>query len=327
GEGQGMRQMFLLMNAARIAVGVQSLGVASVAFLNALRYARERKQGPSVKHFKDPTAPRVPIIEHADIRRMLLDMKARVEGIRALICKLAAHRDRYDIATTDGVGDANYHLGQIELLTPVVKAYGSDQAFRICETAIQTLGGVGYTADYGIEQYCRDSKVFSIYEGTNHIQAMDLIGRKLSMQNGAFAQAFQKDINDFIAKHRDHKVYGPSVAQLEKAATALQGATMKLMSWFFSGQLEMVPLFSTRFLEMLAETTIGWLLLEQAILGEQKRAELPEGHTDHAFYLGKHFIATYFAGNVLPGVASKADLLNLADRSALDITDASFATI
>lgn len=327
GEGQGMRQMFLLMNAARIAVGVQSLGVASVAYLNALRYARERKQGPSVKHFKDPTAPRVPIIEHADIRRMLIDMKARVEGIRALICKLAAHRDRYDIATADGVGDANYHLGQIELLTPVVKAYGSDQAFSICETAIQTLGGVGYTADYGIEQYCRDSKVFSIYEGTNHIQAMDLIGRKLSMQNGAFAQAFQKDVNDFIEKHKDHKVYGPAVAQLSKAATALQGATMKLMSWFFSGQLEMVPLFSTRFLEMLAETTIGWLLLEQAILGESKRAALPEGHADHAFYLGKHHIALYFAGNVLPGVSDKADLLNIADRSALDIADASFATI
>jgi len=327
GEGQGMRQMFLLMNAARIAVGVQSLGVASVAYLNALRYARERKQGPSVKHFKDPTAPRVPIIEHADVRRMLLDMKARVEGIRALICKLASHRDRYDIATTDGVGDANYHLGQIELLTPVVKAYGSDQAFRICETAIQTLGGVGYTADYGIEQYCRDSKVFSIYEGTNHIQAMDLIGRKLSMQNGAFAQAFQKDVNTFIEKHKDHKVYGAAVATLAKAAAALQNATMKLMQWFFSGQLEMVPLYSTRYLEMLAETTLGWLLLEQAVLAESKRAELPEGHADHAFYQGKHYIALYFAGNILPSVVDKAELLNIADRSALEIPDACFATV
>ena len=124
-----------------------------MAFLNALRYARERKAGSIGQALQRiRRRPRVPIIEHADIRRMLLDMKARVEGIRALICKLAAHRDRYDIATTDGVGDANYHLGQIELLTPVVKAYGSDQAFRICETAIQTLGGVGYTADYGIEQ-------------------------------------------------------------------------------------------------------------------------------------------------------------------------------
>ena len=114
---------------------------------------------------------------------------------------------------------------------------------------------------------------------------------------------------------------------LAKAAAALQAATMKLMQWFFSGQLEMVPLYSTRYLEMLAETTLGWLLLEQAVLGEAKRAELPEGHADHAFFLGKHHIALYFAGNVLPGVADKAELLNIADRSALEIPDACFATV
>ena len=327
GEGQGMRQMFLLMNAARIAVGLQSLGLASVAYLNALRYTRERKQGPSVKHFKDPTAPRVAIIEHADVRRMLLDMKARVEGIRALACKLAQHRDWYEILTHEGKGDANYHMGQIELLTPILKAYGSDQAFRICETAIQTLGGVGYTADYGIEQYCRDTKVFSIYEGTNHIQAMDLVGRKLSMQNGAFAQAFQKDVSTFIEKHKDHPQYSGAVAMLAKAADALQGATMKLMQWFFSGQLEMVPLFSTRYLEMFAETTVAWLLLEQAVLAERKRADLPEGHADHAFYQGKHYAALYYAGNVLPGVMNKAEMIAAADRSALDVPDAAFATV
>lgn len=327
GEGQGMRQMFLLMNAARIAVGLQSLGVASTAFLNALKYTRERKQGPSIKHFKDPTAPRVPIIEHADVRRMLLDMKSRVEGIRALVFKLAYHRDCHEVAVHEKSGDANYHLGQIELLTPVVKAYASDQAFRICETAIQTMGGVGFTADYGVEQYCRDSKVFSIYEGTNHIQAMDLVSRKLTMQNGAFAQAFQKDIETFVAAHKDHPTYGAAVLVLSQASKDLQAATGNLMTWFLTGSLELVPLYANKFLEMLAETTIGWLLLQQAVLAANKRAELPEGHADHAFYEGKHYAALFFVNQVLPGVGDKARSFERGDRSPLEISDAAFGMI
>ena len=321
-ENQGMRQMFLLMNAARLGVGVQSLGVASTAYLNALKYARERKQGPSVKHFKDPVAPRVPIVEHADVRRMLIDMKARVEGLRALIYKLARHSDLAQIAKHDGGGDQSYHNGQVELLTPVVKAYGSDQAFRICETAIQVLGGAGYTGDYGVEQYCRDAKIFSIYEGTNHIQAMDLVGRKLPMQNGAFLQAYLKDITTFVEAQKEHPVYGEAVKALAKAAESLQATTMRLLGWFYSGQMEMVPLYANRFLEMTAELTIGWLLLEQALLAERKRSELPEGHHDHAFYQGKHFTALYWAHNVLPGVSEKAAVLGREDRSALEIPDA-----
>ncbi len=324
-ENQGMRQMFLLMNAARIAVGIQSLGVASTAYLNALRYAKERKQGPSVKHFKDPLAPRVPIIEHADVRRMLIDMKARVEGIRALIAKVTRHRDLSEVARHDGAGNDSYHLGQVELLTPVVKAYSSDQAFRICESAIQTLGGAGYMSDFGVEQYCRDAKIFSIYEGTNHIQSMDLVGRKLPMQNGAFLQAYLKDISTFVEQNSGHAVYGEAVKSLGKAAETLQSTTMRLLSWFYSGQLEMVPLYSNRFLEMMAELTISWLLLDQALIAERKRAELPEGHPDHDFYRGKHFTALYFAQNVLPGVEVKANILSREDRSALDIPESAFS--
>ncbi len=324
-ENAGMRQMFLLMNAARIAVAVQSLGVASTAYLNAVRYAHERRQGPSVKHFKDPLAPRVPIIEHADVRRMLLDMRARVEGIRALIAKIARHRDMVELAEHEGAGEKAYHLGQIELLTPVAKAYSSDQAFRVCETAIQTLGGAGYMADFGIEQYCRDAKIFSIYEGTNHIQAMDLVSRKMPMQNGAFLQAYQKDIQTFVERHSGHATYGEAVKALGAAAEALQSATMRLLNWFYSGQLEMVPLYANRFLEMMAELTIGWLLLDQAIIADAKSAELPEGHRDRDFYRGKHFTALYFVHNILPGVAQKAQILSREDRSALDIPNSAFS--
>ena len=327
-EHQGMKQMFILMNFARIGVGIQSLAVASTAYLNALRYARERKQGSSIRNFKDPTVPRVPIIEHPDVRRMLLDMKARVEGLRALIAKLAFHNDRATVAQHGGGdGNASYHLGQVELLTPLVKAYGSDQAFRICETAIQTLGGVGYTSDYGIEQYCRDAKIFSIYEGTNHIQAMDLVGRKLGMAGGANLQAYLTDVQNFVTAHSEHPKLGVEVKLLGETTAALQGTTMRLLSWFYGGQLDLVPLVANRFLEMMAENTIAWLLLHQAVIAEQKLVDVAEGHPDQAFYLGKRHAAQYFARNVLPGVLDKADILAREDKSPVEIPDAAFARV
>ncbi len=156
---QGMPQMFKLMNSARIGVGIQGLGVASTAFLNAVEYAKERKQGANMAHWKDPTAPRVPIIEHADVRRMLLDMKSRVEGIRALVIKLASHNDWIEVLRGKDEAKVAYHQGQVDLLVPLVKAYATDQGFRVCETAIQTYGGVGYTKDFPVEQYqVRDSE-------------------------------------------------------------------------------------------------------------------------------------------------------------------------
>jgi len=176
---EGMRQMFRMMNGARLAVGVQGIAVASAAYLNALAYARERLQGSSVRHFKDPNAPRVPIIEHADVRRLLLEMKAKVEGMRTLAVKLALHADLAAALQATDEGRAAYHEGQADLLTPIVKAYCADQAFRIAELAIQVYGGAGYVEDHPVEQYLRDAKIFSIYEGTNHIQALDLVARKL----------------------------------------------------------------------------------------------------------------------------------------------------
>ena len=144
---QGMPQMFKLMNAARISVGVQGVSVASSAYLNALEYAKERKQGSSITHWKDATAPRVPIIEHADVRRMLLHMKAHVEGIRALAVKLCHHQDQATFYSGKDEAKTAYHQGQVDLLVPLVKAYGSDQGFRVCEMAIQTYGGAGFTRD------------------------------------------------------------------------------------------------------------------------------------------------------------------------------------
>ena len=326
-EHQGMRQMFLMMNFARIGVGIQGLAIASSAYLNALEYARERKQGSSIKNFKDPSAPRVSILEHADVRRMLLDMKARVEGIRALILKLAIHQDRAEsLAGKDDAGAA-YHASQIDLLTPLVKAYSSDQSFRVCETAIQVFGGSGYTRDYPVEQYARDSKVFSIYEGTNHIQSLDLVARKLGQNGGAGTQAFFGDIAKFCAAHAKHPVLGAAVAELQAAQEAVAGTAMNFLMWFQSGQMQRVPLVANRFLDMMSELAIGWLLLEGASIACEQSDKLGPDHTDANFYAGKKAAAIYFARNVLPNVVNGARIIQSGDTSPIDIPDAAFAQL
>lgn len=326
-EHQGMRQMFTMMNYARIGVGIQGLAVAAAAYLNALEYAKERKQGSSAENWKDPSAPRVSIIEHADVRRMLLDMKSRTEGIRALIVKLTTHQDRARALAGKDDASAAYHHGQVELLTPLVKAYSSDQAFHVAELAIQVHGGSGYVNDYPVEQAARDSKVFSIYEGTTHIQALDLVGRKLGQAGGKHGKEFFSDISKLVSTHRDHEVLGGAIAQLEKAQGAVGGAAQQLLSWFKGGEMAKVPLNANRFLEMMSELAVGWLLLEGAVIALDAQAKTSTDHPDWAFYEGKRASALYFANNVLPSVIGKSKMMLAGDRSAIDIPIESFATV
>jgi alkylation response protein AidB-like acyl-CoA dehydrogenase len=329
-ENQGMPQMFRMMNGARIGVGVQGVSVASAAYLNALEYARERKQGAHITQWKDATAPRVAILEHPDVRRMLLDMKARVEGIRALVVKLARHEDAVRQFRGKDDAKAAYHQGQVDLLVPLVKAYGSDQAFRVCEEAIQTYGGAGYTRDYPVEQYCRDAKIFSIYEGTNHIQAMDLVGRKLGQAGGANLQAYLGDVATFVAENDKHPVLGAAVKELAGAQEALAGTAMRLLSWFQMGKMPLVPLAANTFLEMMAEATVAWLLLDGARIALAAIEKLPAGDAgakERAFYEGKKLAALYYARAVLPNVKFHAERLGREDTSPLDIANEAFATV
>src|SRR5262249_22714071 len=193
--------------------------------------------------------------------------------------------------------------------------------------AIQTYGGAGYTRDYPVEQYCRDAKIFSIYEGTNHIQAMDLVGRKLMQGGGLNLQAFAGDVGKVVAKNIEHKKLGAEVKRLGKAQEALTRSAMKLLTWFQSGQLEMVPLVANRFLEMMSELAVAWMLLEGAVIAEEKAGAVAAGHPDAAFYAGKTAAAQFYARTVLPGVEEKAQQLEDEDRSALDIPDAGFASL
>ena len=329
-ENVGIMQMFHMMNSARISVGIQGVAVASTAFLNALEYAKDRKQGAPITNWKDATAPRVPIAHHADVRRMLLEMKAKVEGCRALVMKLAHHGDC--TAALKGKDDAAaaYHQGQVDLLVPLVKAYSTDQAFKVCELAIQTFGGAGYVKDYPVEQCCRDSKIFSIYEGTNHIQAMDLVGRKLPQNGGQNLQAFLGDVAKFVSENEKHETLGPLVKELSQAHEAFSGIAMKLLGWFQQGKMQMVPLAANRVLDMMSEVTIGWLLLEQAKIALEATQKLPAGEpgaADRAFYAGKVHAATFFAKNIVPNVRATAEVLGREDTSAIDIPLEAFASV
>lgn len=326
-EHQGMRQMFQMMNFARIGVGIQGLSIASTAYLNALEYAKERKQGSSIKNFKDAAAPRVAIIEHPNVRKDLLGMKARVEGIRALIYKLAMHQDRAE--ALDGKDDdgAAYHRSQVELLTPIVKSYASDQAFQICERAVQIYGGHGYLQDHPVEQYCRDSKIFSIYEGTNAIQAMDLVARKLGQNGGKNTQVFMGEVGKFVKEFKDHEVLGAAVKNLGKAHETVAGGAMQFLMWSQQKKIEVVVSQAERFQDMMSELVVGWLLLEQAAIALEKLPNVAEDHRDHAFYKGKVASAVHFALNYLPLIVAKGKVLTAGDTSPLDIPDGGFASI
>lgn len=321
---EGIKQMFVMMNSARLAVGIQGLGVASQAYLCALDYAKERKQGASMENFKDPEAPRVTIINHPDIRRSLLEMKARVEGIRALIVKVALHFDRARAAEGKDEEAVAYHKGQVELLTPIVKAYSSDQSFRIGEIAVQVLGGAGYIQDYGVEQDVRDAKIFSIYEGTNHIQAMDLVGRKLGQRGSANLMGFVSDVQGFIEKNEEHPTLAKEIGLLNDALQSIVGSAMALQGWSVGGKLPLVPLNANRFLEAMSEVVVGWLLLEGAVIAQ---ARLDEETREKSFYAGKRAAAQWFARNVLPTVSAKAQLMQLEDQSPLEIDEDAFATV
>ena len=328
-QHQGIKQMFRMMNSSRIAVGIQGVAVASTAYLNALGYARERLQGSSVRHFKDPSAPRVPIIEHADVRRMLLEMKAKVEGMRTLAVKLALHSDLALALEKSDPAKAHYHQGQVDLLTPIVKAYCADQAFRIAELAIQTYGGAGFVMDHPVEQYCRDAKIFSIYEGTNHIQAADLVARKLQANGGESFAAFLGEIERFVREYERQPGIGNEVRALGEALEALKRCAGALMEYFMGGKVDQVTLCANA---VPRDDGRGDDRASPARgRGHRRRRSAraidDEQSEEDDFYEGKVAAAKFFVNFILPGVHAKTAVIVGADRSALDVPDRGFSTV
>lgn len=333
-ENVGLRQLMTMMNLARIATGIYALGMASSAYLNAAEYANQRIQGTDFKQSFNPKAKRVAINTHVDVKRMLLEMKSKVEGCRALIVKLCFHQSmltNINIKRQNGLLNAEQceeqcylHQSLVNLLTPIVKAYTSDQAWQVAELAIQVYGGHGYIKDHPVEQYARDIKVLSLWEGTNFVQSADLFRDKLAMgRHSKLLAVFQQQIMDFVASSKQYKEFSSSLALLEKALTQLVETHHLMGSWIKIQKMERIFSVSTRFLQMMAEVTVAWLLLDGAIIAHHSLQE--DGHEQSEnFYRGKITSATFYINNVLPNVFSTAHIIALADDSAIEADNTTF---
>jgi len=330
-EGRGLKIMFHMMNEARIGVGLQGLALASQAYLYARSYARERVQGVDIEDMKDPDAPRVTIDEHPDVRRMLLWCKAVVEGSRALLYTAAYLSDL--AAHGPDAAEAEEARGMLELLTPICKAYISDQAFEVTRLALQVMGGYGYIADYPVEQHLRDVKIASIYEGTNGVQALDLLGRKLAARQGLLFRTMLQRVQGFVRDQRGHLALGELVGILGEELGRWSKVTMKLGSMGMSGDRRYPVLSATPYLQMAGNVLTAWLLLQQAVVAHDRlqavyldrgcmdagaRGALHREDPEAGFYHNKVQTARFFVHQVLAQNRAIAAQIESCDRSALD---------
>ncbi len=333
-QGKGMRQMFQMMNAARLGVGLQGAAAANAAYGVALNYAKERLQSPSFKNMKDPTAPKAAIIEHPDVRRMLMLQKAYAEGLRAMLITAGYYEDMAKVAATEE--ERSKYQGLVDIMIPICKAYGSDIGFRVCEMAVQVLGGYGYCAEYPAEQLLRDEKIASIYEGTNGIQAMDLVGRKITAKMGADLMSVMAMMNDLLNANREHPELKDAFECLAEARDALNECSMHFAVKGQSGDFLTVLFNATPYLEVFGDVLLGYLLLQQAVLAHEKLNKLLEekgvnpskkrkmraflnDDREGRYLDGKVKTAKFFCHKVLPIVPGKAAAIKAEDLSAMEV--------
>ncbi|MFZ5633275.1 MAG: acyl-CoA dehydrogenase [Bacillota bacterium] len=320
GASKGLAMMFHMMNESRIGTGHNALAQMAAAYYFAARYASERIQG---RPFTNPGAGRVPIIRHEDVRRMLLEMKAQVEAIRAMIFRGFYY---LDLAEHGSGEKAARCKGLAGILTPLIKTYASETAWAMIGQAIQVYGGVGYTEEYPVSQYARDVKILSIWEGTSFIHAMDLVGRKMNMGGGRPFSGWMDDRKEFIEKNRNNAAFGAELAMLEKACHGVE-EIRQLYSSYHGNMAEkgaLIPLYAPRVLTCCAQLFAAESLVDQAMVAKRKIEDLGSGHHDYSFYAGKISAARYFANNILPNVLMQAELIKREDKSALECPEESF---
>ncbi len=326
GKGEGMAQMFQMMNEARMETGHAGLSCMANAFYNAREYCKERIQG---RPLTNPKGDRVTIINHEDIRRTLLLGKAHVEAIRAMMYKVYMAMDVRHHDPDPAVREAASDL--IEVATPLCKAYPTDEAWWLIGEAIQAYGGYGYCEEYPVAQIARDVKIYSIWEGTNFIQSLDLIGRKWLLKKGAAFAAFIQEMRDFYAANKDAAqaaqapeggidlTLGKEFENLGRALDAYSEIQMAIGGYFGQKKFGMMPLYSRRILTATSQLFAGRCILDQALLAAKKAEELGPDHYDYNFYVGKVMSAKYYLRNVVPNVWAVAEIVKDGDRSALDI--------
>lgn len=319
GKGEGMAQMFQMMNGARMETGHAALAETALAYHNAVLYAGERIQG---RPLTNPRSDRQPIIKHEDVRRMLLDLKAYIEAMRALIFKTYYY---FDVAAYSQDPDEIRRVkARIEVNTPIVKAYCSDRAWELTAEAMQVFGGNGYSEEYPIAELCRDVKIYSIWEGTNYIQSMDLIGRKWMMGKGKVFADWLAEIEEFATVNANENGLEKEMTILKRAVEAYKEIQTTIAAFFMNQQITMMPLYATRILHASGDLICGQLLLEQAVVAQRMNERLDTDHYDYPFYNGKVNAARYFIRNIVPNIFKVLEVVKEADTSVLDIAEEAF---
>jgi len=318
---KGLKAMFTMMNAARLGVGMQGLGIGEVAWQNGLVYAKDRLQMRALDGAKAPDKPADPIIVHPDVRKMLLTSKAFCEGARALSYWVGMHLDiaekHPDPQTRQNADDL------VALLTPIVKAYQTDMGFEVANLAVQIHGGHGYIREYGVEQYARDARSAMIYEGTNGIQALVLVGRKMGQNYGRLLRQFFHPVLEFIEANQDDEKLQSYIFPLAKSFAKLQQAAVQIALKGLKDPNE-AGAASTDFLRMFALVAMGYMWAQMAKIAQQK---LDENASDRPreFYESKLKTATFFMERMLPETESRFRMIMAGADSLMSITEDEFA--
>ena len=323
----GIAQMFDVIEQARMMVGTKAIATLSTGYLNALEYAKTRVQGADLTQMTDKTAPRVTITHHPDVRRSLMTQKAYAEGLRALYLFTATHQDAAVAKALHGI-EPELAVKVNDLLLPIVKGVGSEQAYAKLTESLQTFGGSGFLQDYPIEQYIRDAKIDSLYEGTTAIQAQDFFFRKIVRDKGVALGHVAGQIEQFVKAEAGNGRLKTERALLATALEDVQGMAASLTGYLMASQedresIYKVGLGSVRFLMSVGDLVIGWLLQQQAAVAIEK---LDAGATgdDRAFYEGKVAVASFFAKNFLPLLTSTRAIVENLDNEVMELDEAAF---
>jgi alkylation response protein AidB-like acyl-CoA dehydrogenase len=315
---KGMAAMFTMMNTERVSVGIQGLGVGEAAYQSAVYYAKDRLQGRSLSGVKNPNGPADPIIVHPDVRRMLMTMRAYNEGCRAITGWVSRALDAEKHATDPEVkaraGDF------VALMTPVVKALFTDLGFESANLAVQVYGGHGYIAESGVEQYVRDARIAQIYEGTNGIQALDLVGRKLPAHMGRYLRSFFHPVADFVEANKANAILGKMVEGLEKAFGALQLSTATIADKGMRDPEEAAAA-ATDYTRLLGLVAMGYCFAKSAFIAQEK---LTSGAEDADFYKTKIATARFFFDRILPQTTTAFLAIKSGKASMMALEDAAF---
>jgi len=320
GRGQGMAQMFQMMNEERTVTGLAAMSAATVAYNNACAYAAGRIQG---RQLTNPKAGRVPIINHEDVRRMLMFQKSITEASRAMIAF-----SYYCMDIAENTKDENERMlakAYIEVNIPIVKAWCSDMAFLSISEAMQCYGGYGFSEEYPIAQQLRDCRIYPIWEGTNYIQSMDLIGRKWMMAGGQVFATWLGEIDKFVQANKANAVLGAQVALLEESLNTYREIQNTMAGYLGQGKLGMIGFFATRILHATGYIYGAKLLLEQALICQKKADELGKEHFEYPFYAGKVASAKFFCHNILPVVSTILRVIKEGDNSVMEVPETTFA--